>query len=146
MGNDGQAVFDSLIRASAAQMTAAEAMRATLKVLRSISGPFAFVFLDKIHCQIYFGRDRLGRRSLLYKNGDNSMEFASVAESFDGLWREVEADGIYEISCCDEISNCMSQESNEDIFSTSVLPLRRHSWDTEDSLVRLPAPCSSNPS
>ena len=89
-GNDGQRVFELLIKASS-QNLSSNSNTIILKVLRSISGPFAFVFFDKIHNQIYFGRDRLGRRSLLYNTEfhPGCMEFASTADLESTSWREV---------------------------------------------------------
>ncbi len=39
--------------------------RDILNVFESIKGPFAFIFYEKLTNSVYFGRDRLGRRSLL---------------------------------------------------------------------------------
>lgn len=137
-GNDGQAAFNCLLRAVSSNMSASDAVGAVLKVLRSISGPFSFVFLDRAHGQIYFGRDRLGRRSLLYQIENGCMEFASIADSMADGWREVEADGIYQLSLCHEVfPAAASNGPNDHIFSESILPLRRHSWDDENSLVSL---------
>jgi asparagine synthetase B (glutamine-hydrolysing) len=87
VGNDGQALFH-LLRAKAASNQVLEAMRA-------IEGPFAFVYLDKTHGAVYFGRDRLGRRSLLIKEDEDGITISSIADSQSVSWREVEADGIY---------------------------------------------------
>lgn len=138
-GNDGQAVFESLVGACSVQITASKAIRETLKVLRGITGPFAFFFLDKVHSQIYFGRDRLGRRSLLFRIRDDSIEFASVADSVDASWCEVEADGIYRIALSEEVSPQISQNRKlKDGPALSLgYPSEHYSWDAEDSLVSL---------
>ena len=135
-GNDGKAVFDALIRASCTPVKGSMATDAVLATLRSISGPFAFVYLDRTHSCIYFGRDRLGRRSLLYKNDSNGIELSSTADSMSGEWKEVEADGIYRISLSEKITPGVSTQSNDHIFSTSVLPIVRYIWDIVDSVVR----------
>ncbi len=134
VGNDGQAVFEALIGANSAQKSVSEARDATLNVLRGISGPFAFVFLDKIHSQIYFGRDRLGRRSLLRKEDDQQMELASIADSTSSHWTEVEADGIYQISCVSEVPST-THENLSDAASISRVPALRHPWESECPLV-----------
>lgn len=131
-GNDGQVVFESLVRAISAQITADEAVATTLKVLRSIAGPFAFFYVDKVHSQVYFGRDRLGRRSLLFNIRDGSMEFASVADSMDASWCEVEADSIYQIA----LSEVVKKTADGSAFSLGF-SYHQHLWDGEDSLVRL---------
>lgn len=92
-GNDGEAIARLL--AEAIQQDAAEREAAILKVLRSIDGPFAFAFFDKPSKKLYYGRDRLGRRSLLIQHDHQQFILSSVAGSVDARWNEVEADGIY---------------------------------------------------
>ncbi|GKT48241.1 asparagine synthetase domain-containing protein C4F6.11c [Colletotrichum spaethianum] len=89
-GNDGEAIFALLTAAS--NRDANE--DAVLDVLRSIEGPFAFVYYDATACRVYYGRDRLGRRSLLLNQGED-LRLSSIAESTSPAWAEVEADGIY---------------------------------------------------
>ena len=60
-GNDSVQVFDLLLTASKASKSYEE----ILKVLTSIAGPFAFVYFDATSSNLYYGRDRLGRRSLM---------------------------------------------------------------------------------
>ncbi|SPN97586.1 related to asparagine synthases [Cephalotrichum gorgonifer] len=86
-GNDGARVL--------AALESAVGLEATLDVLRAVEGPFAFIYYDpRDGGRIYFGRDRLGRRSLLvHDQGD--LILSSVADpGLDG-WAEVEADGVY---------------------------------------------------
>lgn len=92
-GNDGEVVAGLLNEAIT--QSSAEREDAILKVLRSIDGPFAFVFFDKPSKKLYFGRDRLGRRSLLIRQDDQELVLSSVADSIDSQWKEVEADGVY---------------------------------------------------
>ncbi|KAK1574462.1 asparagine synthase [Colletotrichum navitas] len=89
-GNDGEAVFSLLTAASGRDASEDQ----VLNVLRSIEGPFAFVYFDAAASRIYYGRDRLGRRSLLL-NQQEGLRFSSIAESTSPEWAEVEADGIY---------------------------------------------------
>jgi asparagine synthetase B (glutamine-hydrolysing) len=67
-----------------------------IKALRSIEGPFAFLFYDAVNDRIWYGRDCLGRRSLLIRKNDQHLEISSVAvgEHSKG-WTEVDADGVY---------------------------------------------------
>ncbi|KAL6242935.1 hypothetical protein RBB50_010035 [Rhinocladiella similis] len=52
------------------------------QVLSQIAGPFAFVFYDAPTATVFYGRDRLGRRSLLINQGDNgSLTLASTSTS-----------------------------------------------------------------
>lgn len=90
-GNDGEAVLALLSEASRSAATDTEAV---LDVLRAIEGPFAFIYFDKLTGRLYYGRDRLGRRSLLVKAGV-VFELSSIAETPTEGWSEVEADGCY---------------------------------------------------
>ena len=97
-GNDGEAILELLGKASASPTNPLEAV---LGVFRSIEGPFAFVYYDAHALSLFFGRDRLGRRSLMSAQGDVTGELAlcSLSQSCDLCWREVEADGIYVVDC-----------------------------------------------
>ncbi|KAK3897643.1 hypothetical protein C8A05DRAFT_19629 [Staphylotrichum tortipilum] len=95
-GNDGEVVF-GLLSAAAAAAADADADAAVVEVLRAVEGPFAFVFYEAGQGRVYFGRDRLGRRSLLRRGklGEGGgMELCSVSGEGEG-WKEVEADGVY---------------------------------------------------
>ena len=125
-GNDGEALFGLLTQASASSLSSSpspspqDTRSALLRVLRSIEGPFAFVYFDKPTGTLFFGRDRLGRRSLT-TYCDNTMSFmvlSSIAESNDPAWKEVEADGIYTI-------DMGSPPVNDQL--TVPLPIR-HDW------------------
>ncbi|KAH6719067.1 asparagine synthase-domain-containing protein [Leptodontidium sp. MPI-SDFR-AT-0119] len=132
-GNDGQAVFDLLIQASSSQTLPADAVSAILKVLHSISGPFAFVFLDRTHNQMFFGRDRLGRRSLVFKNNvDRGVLELSSIPGDNGSWEEVEADAIYQLSYGGSSSN--SEDLAEDSI-TAIAPVCKHPWAASEANV-----------
>jgi asparagine synthetase B (glutamine-hydrolysing) len=137
VGNDGQAIFDLLIGASSAQSTS-EASAAIIKVVQSIAGPFAFVFVDKVHGQVYFGRDRLGRRSLLYKTDGSPacLELASIADPSSGCWSEVEADAIYQLSYSERNSKDGSDslDLRTRLLPNAVGPVKMHLWN-DDSTV-----------
>ncbi|KAL3962196.1 hypothetical protein ACCO45_003719 [Purpureocillium lilacinum] len=92
-GNDGEAILTELVAASRRRIEN-EGGDDVLDALRDIQGPFAFIFFDKPARRIYYGRDRLGRRSLLIEKGD-AFSLSSVAESSKQGWAEVEADGCY---------------------------------------------------
>ena len=65
--------------------------------MASVSGPYSFVFHDRLSGRIYLGRDFLGRRSLLWRaNEAGDLLISSVTSgSLDGAWTEIEADGVY---------------------------------------------------
>jgi asparagine synthetase B (glutamine-hydrolysing) len=129
-GNDGQKVFAALLGASTTQGIGSESTSKVVETLNSISGPFAFVFFDNIHKQLFFGRDRLGRRSLLHNSLDDSksIEFSSTADPARGLWEEVEADAIYVLSCRKEDAGKEVHRSDPGLISASILPLHRYAW------------------
>ncbi|KAK3379200.1 asparagine synthase-domain-containing protein [Lasiosphaeria ovina] len=101
-GNDGEAILARLMKASASPPAVAaapgsEREAAILDVFRAVEGPFSFVYFDAPTETLFFGRDRLGRRSLMIDSNDASGELtlSSIAEACDPSWKEVEADGIY---------------------------------------------------
>lgn len=96
-GNDGEEIFSQLGRAAGAD--ADERRRHILTTLRSIQGPFAFLYFDAPGKCLYFGRDRLGRRSLLINRaaGHHTIALSSVTDSLNPDWTEVQADGIYSV-------------------------------------------------
>lgn len=93
--NDTDTVFDELVRATHRRVEGDA--DPVLEALRKVEGPFAFVFFDKPAKRVYFGRDRLGRRSLLM-NSNGGLTLSSIAETSSDAWSEVEADGCYYVS------------------------------------------------
>ncbi|KAM3498980.1 hypothetical protein MY10362_007740 [Beauveria mimosiformis] len=114
-GNDGEFVLSKLVAASSHNQ------EAILDTLRAIEGPFAFVFVDKRNKSLYYGRDRLGRRSLLVKL-ESPFQLSSISDASTTGWLEVEADGCYSISLT----------SNS--FLSTVEP-SRHDWDSNAELI-----------
>jgi asparagine synthetase B (glutamine-hydrolysing) len=115
-GNDAQAILDLLFEASAS--TAGD-VQAVLDVLLSIQGPFAFVYFDKPARKVYYGRDRLGRRSLLalHSQDGSSLALSSIADTADSRWEEVDADGVYVLDLAPEAAGT---------GAVSLLPPARH--------------------
>ncbi|KAK4153480.1 hypothetical protein C8A00DRAFT_33771 [Chaetomidium leptoderma] len=90
--NDGELVFEQLLAAASDQGR----VEAVLAVVRAVEGPFAFVYFEGLSGRVFFGRDRLGRRSLLMADlGGGGLALCSVAGEAGEGWREVEADGVY---------------------------------------------------
>lgn len=104
-GNDAKAVFHLLLQASHSCSTYPqdgsssphEGLRNAVQAIGSITGPYAFVFYDAQSRQIFYGRDALGRRSLVTKrHGAESLAISSVPDATELVgWEEVEADGVY---------------------------------------------------
>ncbi|KAI1764016.1 asparagine synthase-domain-containing protein [Hypoxylon sp. FL1150] len=96
--NDGEFILAKLDAPGASSVEHRESH--ILDILRRIDGPFAFLFYDAQLKRLYFGRDRLGRRSLLISQGEdgNSITFSSIADVSATCWKEVEANGVYSIN------------------------------------------------
>lgn len=103
--NDAEHVFDLFLSATRRHSDNADntlaspyhSLQGVVNMLSSITGPYAFVFYDAQHHRVFYGRDALGRRSLLIKEySTTSIVLSSICdpiESEDCI--EVEADGIY---------------------------------------------------
>ncbi|KAI0966537.1 asparagine synthase-domain-containing protein [Xylaria arbuscula] len=127
-GNDGEAVFALLQTSASSPPHIREAH--VLDVLRRIEGPFAFVYYDSAASRVYYGRDRLGRRSLLIKlstDGD-SITLSSIASVPTAGWEEVSSDGIWSLDL-DLVNGITSKFSFQH--------LTRHTWlqPTNDDMV-----------
>ncbi len=109
-GSDADVVFDLLTEATkpkhhstgkgiASIEISQSTLQATTAAISSIAGPFAFVFYDALNHRIFYGRDLLGRRSLLINMRSNGcLEICSVSSQHrPHEWKEVEADGVYVI-------------------------------------------------
>lgn len=95
-GNDAKAVFDELLQAVKPNMIPSSAEKTALAVinaLRNVSGPGAFVFYDGLNQNVFYGRDRLGRRSLLQAvDSSGNLLISSVCHpSGFETWTEVKA-------------------------------------------------------
>ncbi|KAG6268010.1 hypothetical protein E4U48_004869 [Claviceps purpurea] len=132
-GNDAEAVMALLGEASrspCAVDNGGTSVLRVLRVLRDIEGPFAFIYYDEAAKRLFYGRDRLGRRSLLVKAGDPFL-LASVADDCAvGGWTEVEADGVYVLQFPrgDADVDAETRELGE------YVPVR-HDWVDDDSFI-----------
>ncbi|KND86327.1 Asparagine synthetase domain-containing protein C4F6.11c [Tolypocladium ophioglossoides CBS 100239] len=123
-GNDGEAILSELSAASRRATGKGDydgVLDGVLDALRAIEGPFAFIYFDRPAARVYYGRDRLGRRSLLVKPGD-PFSLSSVVESPAAGWVEVEADGCYVL------------ELDASSLSAELI-LTRYDWIRDDALV-----------
>lgn len=67
-----------------------------LQTFAKAEGPYAFVYYEAQTQSVWYGRDCLGRRSLLIDDSDG-LWLSSVADP-QRAWRELPADGIYQLS------------------------------------------------
>jgi asparagine synthetase B (glutamine-hydrolysing) len=107
-GNDSIAVFNMLQRAVIDAGPSVEGRSnkpgsfsddpstRVITAIRSIAGPYAFIFYDGVGGRIYYGRDCLGRRSLLQSMTPNgSLAISSIADTSSLIpWVEVDADVV----------------------------------------------------
>ncbi|KAJ5065551.1 asparagine synthase-domain-containing protein [Bipolaris maydis] len=131
-GNDSQLVFARLLEACAGQSTAST--RNVVELLSAVRGPYAFVFYDAPNKRVYYGRDCLGRRSLLRKDAaDGTIVLSSVCDNVSGeAWAEVDADGIHVVDLLDV-------HTGYPLFSDKRIPHRRFDQD-QDSEVSFTLP------
>lgn len=104
-GNDSERILALLVEASSVSPEELDLIpeQRILTAISSISGPFALVFYDAPRRSVYYGRDCLGRRSLL-KRTDTAEDLilSSVCSTeLREQWHEVEADGIYAVDVHD---------------------------------------------
>ncbi|KAL9613407.1 MAG: hypothetical protein Q9167_002055 [Letrouitia subvulpina] len=139
-GNDAVAVFSSLLEFAdwgsepvADSDFITKPHQKTLNVLASIAGPYAFVFYDANYQNLYYGRDILGRRSLLHRvDPDGALVISSICDASvpDG-WTEVEANGIYvlNLSSNDRILDD-NLKTNRCSVSSFLIPWSHRSQET----------------
>ena len=132
MGNDAVVVMNLLVEALGSHCTSSikeEAVensttQAVLDVMSSVSGPYAFLFFDAQSQMIFFGRDSLGRRSLLQSIATNgSFSLSSICQSTgtDG-WTEVEAGCIYRVGLGNAQSTIINPNSPKQIYHPVQIP------------------------
>ncbi|KAI7892225.1 asparagine synthase-domain-containing protein [Mucor mucedo] len=78
-----------------AQLEKAESEVELLSLFSTIEGPFAFVFYKAATNKVWFARDCLGRRSLLWQKSETHAFMLSSVAKADQEWEEVPAHGIY---------------------------------------------------
>ena len=118
-GNDTEAVFNLLVNTLKALLENEDGLQGPLeaateiaKALSTVAGPYAFVFFDHDRGQLFFGRDFLGRRSMLKRSSDKGdLILSSISDGEPNAeWTEVEADGVY----------CIDLQAGEQFLSGST--------------------------
>lgn len=108
-----------------------------LSIFTKIEGPFAFVYYKADTKKIYFARDCLGRRSLLwYKSENGPFMLSSVGRAQEavegGAWEEVPANGIY----CIELDNNLDA-AIENVPLACGMPIKLYPWTYNDPAEKL---------
>ncbi|BGP42293.1 hypothetical protein JCM10449v2_006298 [Rhodotorula kratochvilovae] len=90
--NDGQKLFEQIQECGPSNFFAA---------IRDIEGPYAFVYYQASTQRVYFARDPLGRRSLLFHPPTPASPYLFLASNSPGAgfplqdWEEVACDGVH---------------------------------------------------
>lgn len=90
--NDTEHIFNSLLSALDSSSSRENAI---LNVLASLDGEFAFVITDLRENVVYFGKDYIGKRSLLYTLDESKFVAASVLSDRDAVVHETEANSVH---------------------------------------------------
>ena len=70
-----------------------------VSTLSAVDGPYAFVLVDTRNACIYYGRDPLGRRSLLHTTTQGAWHLASVSgAAWKAHWKEVDCDALWQVT------------------------------------------------
>ncbi|KAF2010256.1 asparagine synthetase domain-containing protein 1 [Aaosphaeria arxii CBS 175.79] len=104
--NDSKFIFDQLSSVTSKTVQQRqESVALVVEFLSTVQGPFSLAFYDAVNKYLYFGRDCLGRRSLLRKLvDDGDLVLSSVCDNATGdRWQEVEADGIYVVDLLQDL-------------------------------------------
>ena len=94
-GNDTFFLFQRVLRAVAATSNALQRTQAILAAFLALDGEYAFVLTDRLTKTVYFGKDTVGKRSLLYCCDDNAFLVASVLPNKTGEVTECKGGVIY---------------------------------------------------
>ncbi|KAI5263793.1 hypothetical protein E4T47_08945 [Aureobasidium subglaciale] len=98
-GNDSEVVFasiSSMLRQAELDTSPGRVMQNALNL---ITGPYAFAYFHPESYTLFFGRDPLGRRSLMHRADEHgNFILSTISDSTEAGWQEVEADGIYSLN------------------------------------------------
>lgn len=132
VGNDAVVIMNLLVETVSSHSTSSikeetledATTQAVLDVISSISGPFAFLFFDAQSQMIFYGRDSLGRRSLVQNIAtDGSFSLSSICKSTgtDG-WTEVEAGCLYRVVLGNVHSTINNPNTPNQIYHSVQIP------------------------
>jgi asparagine synthetase B (glutamine-hydrolysing) len=138
-GNDTAQVFGALLSAASSKSS----QSAIIETLTHVAGPFAFVFYDARSSMLYYGRDRLGRRSLILQHDDDSscLSLCSVARPGFSTAMEVDVAFVHALHIEEEqpvlrrISWSAPAPSTNIAFLNVATPPQPH-YDSAEKLIR----------
>ncbi|KAL4896712.1 asparagine synthase-domain-containing protein [Aspergillus ambiguus] len=129
-GNDAELIFHLLLQAARPSSPVPglpqDSRQRVADVISGISGAFAFVFYDAVNSHLYFGRDCLGRRSLL--EGFDAHGALKICSLCDGTlsthFEEVDTNGVQMIDLSHSIlQNTHESPTNTFIFNKSSIQM-----------------------
>ncbi|KAH0351186.1 hypothetical protein KCU83_g4474, partial [Aureobasidium melanogenum] len=137
-GNDSEVVFaniSSLLKAEDFDAPASTS-KVVQHALNLITGPYAFAYYDPRSDTLFFGRDPLGRRSLMHRIDDNgNFLLSTISGSQDQGWEEVEADGIYSLNLKSFYASIEKKER--------CIPIRLPYASSPNTVISTPSPLES---
>ncbi|KAF2074545.1 hypothetical protein CYY_004128 [Polysphondylium violaceum] len=104
--------------------------RDVLDIMVKVKGPYAFIYWHESCRRLWFGRDVLGRRSLLVNRTQDRFILSSIGSFPNGIddsklplpqWNEINTFGLYSIDF-------------PEIIQSKQVKLQSHSWDIEAEL------------
>jgi asparagine synthetase B (glutamine-hydrolysing) len=132
-GNDTEFIFDRLLEAGRSEISTngtalirQTRLQKLLGTLSSITGPYAFIFFNGPSRNIFYGRDCLGRRSLLTRADSQGNIIVTSISTGDSTasWEEIEAEAIHVINI----------SSNQDVpYKSKTFPWMRCDVPTPES-------------
>ncbi|KAG9954827.1 hypothetical protein KCU85_g148, partial [Aureobasidium melanogenum] len=137
-GNDSEVVFASISNLLKAEDSDApdSASKVVQHAMNLITGPYAFVYYDPLSDTLFFGRDPLGRRSLMHRVDDNgNFILSTISGSQDQGWDEVEADGIYSLNLKSFYASAQKKER--------CIPARLPYASSPNTVISTPSPPES---
>lgn len=147
-GNDAELIFHLLLQAASPLSDTSGRSQASVQrvadVISSISGAFAFVFYDAVNSRLYFGRDCLGRRSLLQGfDASGAFKVCSLCDGTSTNFEEVDTNGVHMIDLTHDIFQVHPEVPTADTNATSFNQnsIRTLPWErTESSTPHLKNP------
>lgn len=103
LDNDTQIMFHHL--------TSCNSESDILTLLSSVRGPWSFIYYQASIHSLWFGRDFMGRRSLLWQFSDNLKEaicltsVKALCSESENQWKEVPASGIFRVDLEESVSS-----------------------------------------
>ena len=137
-GNDSQHVFDQLHDPRPFPSLSSE--EHVLHTLTAIAGPYAFIYLDASSRKLLFGRDPLGRRSLLSRPlPEGGLSLCSIADQAQGPgWEEVESGGLHiiDLNSPDLMARHLPLPSDYFVLNRELPPSGEKNIDVQQAVVR----------